>query len=352
MAIRWKGQLEERRLELIKMGYSYSTIANILSSEFDLNISRRSVEGRCYNTKTQKCDLDECDKLEYDTDHTENTIFSNTSNLFPEECYDNEEDFCMTPQKVKELKRIYNKLTGLHPKNVISLSDLHSPAIDFKSVERAILDNPNSDICLLNGDVYDGNSMSSFDKMSEIDIEEELDQVFTLLDVLTKKYEFVVWVGGNHDFGRFLKFVMKNFGPGMRKYVEQRLNPMDYIAEHYDNLIIVPHDWVQIGDVIYAHLPTYSTVDMKTVVKNYEIFKANRHLLPNPNFRAIVIGHTHHLGKIMKNGVMLIEQGCLCHLQDYRFMKLTKNRWQKGYAIVGYDDDMNVDFNKSHAIYL
>lgn len=350
MAIRWNNEIDEKRIELIKKGYSYKVIAQILSSEFGVKVTTRAVESRCYSTNTQKRNLKNLNKKAKKNNNL--SLMKNKVKLFKDNCYNNQDEFLMTPQKLEELNDLYLKLNAIKPKKILSLSDLHSPAIDFASVEKAILANQDADICLLNGDIYDGNSLSSFDKMSEIDIELEFKQIFDLLDVLTVKYKHVVWVGGNHDFRRFLTFVMKNFGPGMRKYVEQRLNPMDYIAEHYDNVIIVPHDWIQIGDIIFAHLSNYSSVDMKTVVNNYDIFNANRNILPNPDFRAIIIGHTHHAGKIVKNGTLLIEQGCLCHLQDYRFMKPVKNRWQLGYAIAEFDDNLNVDFNKTNVIFL
>jgi predicted phosphodiesterase len=357
MSIRWIGAIEQRRLELIKDGLRYNQIARILSKEFGINVTSRAVEGRGYSTRTQKIDLKS--QLGIDTfanmdemDEMDEVDDESIDKLFPDECYQMDPDICMTPEKLTELTKIYKMLTDLNPKKILSLSDLHSPYINFKAVETAIKANPDADICLLNGDVYDGSGMSTYDKLSEIDIDDELKQVFMLLDVLTKQYKKVVWLGGNHDLGRFLSFVMKNFGAGMKKYVLKRLNPIDYIAEKYDNLIVVPHDWIEIGDVIFAHLKNYSAVDMKTVVTNNEIFYSMRDLLPNPDYKAVIIGHTHQYGKVIKNGTLLIEQGCLCHLYDYKFMKPTKNKWQTAYATVIFDKDMHVDFNKTNPIYV
>lgn len=345
MSIKWDGPIDKRRVELLEEGLTYAQVASILTREFKIFINSKSVENRCFRTNTLKHQLSNIGV-------TPMLTHQNEEDLFPSECYDNENEFCMIPQKVAKLKELHTTLTEMKPKKILSLSDLHAPNIDFAAVEEAVKNNLDADMCLLNGDVFDGQALSSFDKMKEFDIEVELNQVFQLLDVLTEKFAYVVWVGGNHDMARFNKFVMKNFGPSMRDFVMKRLNPMDYIAEKYDNLIIVPHDWVQIGDVLFAHLHNFSSVEMKTVVTVNDIFNALRLSLPEPNYRALIIGHTHHMGWLIKNGVLLAEQGCLCFDMDYRFNKPTKIRWETGYAIIEFDDNMKAKFNDTKIIHI
>ena len=53
-------------------------------------------------------------------------------------------------------------------------------------------------------------SMSSFDKMTEIDITKEFEQVNKLLLVLNKQFKKTIIVGGNHDYTRFARYIMKN----------------------------------------------------------------------------------------------------------------------------------------------
>ena len=355
MGVKWQGKIEDRRLELLRDNCTYNQIARILSNEFKLYVTQRAVEGRCFRSNTMKSDLcnEFCENITVDYEKlTINPLSITNGKLFPDECYEIKNEISMTAEKLAQLNEIYQNLTLMNPKKVLSLSDLHAPLINFDAVEKAILAHPDADICLLNGDVYDGEAMSSFDKLKDLNFEVELKQVFALLDVLTQKFKQVVWVGGNHDFMRFLRFIMKNFGSGMKNYALKRLNPMDYIAEHYDNLTIVPHDWIQIGDVIFAHLQDFSTVDMKTVVICDEKFRSMKHMLPNADYRGIVIGHTHHMGKIVKNNVLLMEQGCLCHDADYKFLKPSRVRWETGYAVIEFDQDMKVDFNKSDVIWI
>ena len=345
MRIKWQGDIEKRRIELLLEGNTYKEIAITLGEEFNLPVTEKSVSCRCDRTKINQKNI-----INIIKENREQDICQSHENLFSDELYDINEDIFMSPEKLRKINEIYKDLKELKPKKILSLSDLHAPGIDFKAVEKAVQDNLDADICVLNGDVLDLQAFSKFDKLKDIDLEEELNQVFALLDVLTKKYKKVVWVGGNHDLQRFLRYVSRNFVPSIKKFVLDRLNPIEYIAEKYDNVIVVPHDWVQINDVLFAHFEYFSSVDMKTVVNNKAMFDSMVHLLPEPNYKGIVIGHTHKVGKIVRNGVTLIEQGCLCHMQDYRFMKPTPVQWQQAYAIVEFDDNQKMICNKINFI--
>lgn len=349
--IKWNTnyKLDNRRIELLKFGYSCQDVADILSDEFEQEISKKSVRNRCYITNTTKSALflEKCSDAYIESLNEEE---KNNEVVFPKDSYHEYKEYAGYTNTIESIKKIHKEINDINPKKILSLSDLHAPMMNFKAIEKAINDNLDADICVLNGDVLDCQSMSSFDKMKEIDLEIELSQVFTLLDVLSKKFKKVIWVGGNHDFRRFLSFIMKNFNDSMKNFAVKRLDPMKYIQEKYDNLIIIQHDWIQIGDVIFAHLQNFSTVEMKTVINCNDIFSAmNEDILPNINYKSVIIGHTHHIGKIIKNGKLLIEQGCLCHMQDYRFNKPTKLSWETGYAIVEFNN-MKVDFNKTNFI--
>jgi predicted phosphodiesterase len=364
MYIKWEGKIEKRRLELLDRGLNYNDIADILSDEFKTTVTYYSVVERCRKTSTQLNRFKDKKQVvikthpefkslkDVEIDNISDLDMLNDKKLFPEEYDDIEEDIYTSPRKIKELKDLHEIFTMLAPHKVLSLSDLHSPFIDFISIEKAIKDNSDADILLLNGDIFDGQSLSLFDKYKEINFMKELDKVFKFLDVVSKMFKTIVWVGGNHDLGRFEKFVTKTINEGMRDYIMAVANPMDYVSKRYSNLIVVQHDWVQIGDCIFSHPHNYSAVEMKTVVNTNDHFNSIRNFLPNPNYRAIVMGHTHQLGKFFKNDIMLAEQGCLCHMQDYRFKKPSKLKWQTGYAVVTFDKNMKIDFSNSDVIYI
>lgn len=341
--MKWTPEVDNRRVDLIEDGYTYPEIARILNMEFELNFTDRSIEARSRKTNTTKSSI-RGKVFKKDVSITEQKL---DGSLFPEEAYQINEEINFTPEKKRRLKEIYEMFTNKEMK-ILSLSDLHAPFIDFKAVEAAIKDHYDADLLVLNGDVFDGHALSDFDKRDDFDIEIEFKQVFMLLDVLTKKFEQIVWVGGNHDFTRFIRYVSKKFGNGMKKYVMERLNPITYIAEKYDNLIIVPHNWVQIGKAIFTHPDGYSSALMSTAMNQAKYLNANaKEILPNPEFHCVVQGHTHDLGEYYVNGTKIIEQGCLCTQMDYRFDKPSSRKWVTGYAVIHLDENGNVDFNWS-----
>lgn len=331
MRIKWSGDIENRRIMLRQEGLSYQKVADILTSEFNIKITKDMVSSRdrIVRLKNSKDDIQ-------------------TENLFSDELYNLKDSYIASEEIKKQLKSLWEKFQDGKPKKILSLSDLHAPYIDFKKLEIAIKDNLDCNICVLNGDILDGESMSTFDdKLEEIDVKDEFKQVFQLLDVISNVFEHVIWVWGNHDGGRFKKYIMKNIKPSLRKYAYDRLNPIKYISEKYDNVISVNHNLFQIGDVVFKHPNGYSSVEMKTVVNELDVLMANRFDLPNPNFRCVCIGHTHDIFSGIKNGVLLIEQGCLTYVPDYRFNNPVKRRWTTGYARIEIDKEGKVIFNKS-----
>lgn len=346
MGVKWTNELDQRRIELLQANYTYAQVAEILTQESDQDVTTSSVDGRCQKTKTTKKDLQSMPQTVSCVQTTQN------ARLFPTDCYTPGPDVSFPFRKKQELAQLYNALTGTNPHKILSLSDLHAPFMNFDAIEKAVLANLDADICVLNGDVYDATAFSTFTKFKAADFKYEMKQVENLLDVLCSRFKNVVWVGGNHDMMRFKKFIARNNGDAT-EYLIDVANPMKIIAAKYPNLTIVDHDWVQIGDVVFAHLQDFSSVDMKTVVTVDEKFRANGvDLLPNSDYNAVVIGHTHYAGKVIHNSKMLIEQGCLCHMADYKFMRIGKRRWNTAYAVIELDQAGKVDFNKSNFVLL
>lgn len=342
----WTPEIDNRRLQLLKEGYSYNEVAVILSTEFSTSVTKWVVIDRCKKTSTTKSEI-EIENFESKNSVEVLNSITNDESLFPAEAYKVDEEVSFAPEKMRQLKQIWEKFNDGKKKKILSLSDLHAPFINFAAVEQAIKDHGDADILMLNGDVFDGHALSDFDKMNDFDLEVEFKQVFMFLDVATKHFKEVIWVGGNHDFTRFMRYVSRKFGQGMKKYVLKRLNPIEYIAEKYDNLLVVPHNWVEIGKCIFTHPDGYSSALMSTAMNQAQYLRANKDFLPYGDFQAVVQGHTHDLGEYYVNGTKIIEQGCLCHLMDYRFDKPSSRRWVTGFAVVHLDELGNVDFNES-----
>lgn len=366
MGIKWEGPLEERRKEL-KHGItklSAEKIAKILSKEFNLNITRDMVSSRNRTLKKKSSNIENKNSFNINFDsYYENAqpaqpeqslpppqpmqVITQQQKLFDNKLYNLKEKYISSEQTKKEMKDIWDIFNDGKSKKILCISDLHAPYMDFEKVEIAIRNSIDCDICVLNGDIFDAESMSVFEKMNEIDASEEFEQVFELLNVLTVRFKHIIWVGGNHDYQRFCRYIMKNIKPGLRKFAFDRLNPMQYIADRYPNVIAINHNTLEIGDIIFKHPNGYSGVEMKTVVNELDILSANRFELPDPNFKAVIIGHTHDAGIYYKNGIMLMETGCLCYTPDYRFLNPTKRKWQQGYAKLELDNNGKIIFNKS-----
>jgi len=327
--IKWEGsKIEEERIALEKLGNTSTQIAEILSKKYNIKITKDMINGR---KKT-------CNKK--------------NKTLFDEDLYGLKDIYVLSEKTKKDMKSLWKKFQTNTEKKILCLSDLHAPYINFSMVEKAINDNLDCNICVLNGDIFDASGLSLFDKMKEINLKKEFEQVFKLLDVLSEKFEYVIWVWGNHDGERFRRYIVKNIKNELREYAFDRLNPIKYLTEKYDNILTINHNTVQIGDVIFKHPNRYSNAELKTVINEYLIFSANKKMLPNPNFRAIVIGHTHYMGNYIYNDTLLIEQGCLCYQPDYKFIEPSKRSWTTGYARIELDKNNKVIFNKSKWIYL
>jgi predicted phosphodiesterase len=351
LGVRWNSDIDNRRIELLRFGHSYSQIANILSFEFSKRFTMKSVENRCRITNTTKSSilLSEIKGHNKNSNEIKKNIKSkNKSNLFPEELYTMNTEIVFAPEKKRALKEIWDSFNDGKSKKILSLSDLHAPFINFKSVEEALKIHQDADILILNGDVFDGNALSDFDKLNDFDIEVEFEQVFALLDVVSEMFKKIYWVGGNHDLSRFFRMVSRKFGSGMKKYVLKRLNPITYIAEKYENVIVIPHQWMQIGKAVFIHPDGYSSALMSSSLQQEKVLRANsKEMLPHPDFEALIMGHTHDAGEFFINGCKILEQGALCHQMDYRFDNPSSRKWVQGYAVVHLKNDGSVDFNNT-----
>lgn len=330
--IKWEGNIENDRLDLELKGYKPLQIANILSEKYNIRITTDMVNGR-------KRTVNKGNNFR-------------TERLFGEDLYEIKDKYILSEKTKKHLFDIWEKFNKIENKKMLVLSDLHAPYTNFEKLEQAINDNIDCNICILNGDILDGDCFSRFEKMKEINVEEEYSMVMKIFDILSSKFEYIVWVDGNHDGNRFKSYVIKNIKQSLRDFAYKRLNPVNFILENYNNIIAVQHNTLQIGDVIFKHPNIYSNAELKTVINEYDIFVANKNDLPNPNFRCICIGHTHYMGEYYKNDVKLMETGCLCHTPDYKFLNPSKRKWTIGYARIELDKNNKIIFNKSGVVVL
>lgn len=398
---KWTPEMDKLKDELIASGYTNSEIIEIINSEFGTDFKLRAIRDRrnylkktqaqqnsMLSTELEPCQSNNCNyffnlpssfedkdwneiQSLYSNSQNFNDIFQekkedyidctksisetfnsmiNTNKMFPEDFYYKSSRL---EEKINKLQTIYNLCNDLNPKKVLVLSDLHIPDTDYNLVEKAIKDNKDADLCVLNGDVFDNIAFSKHSNSADFNFEEEFEQTKMFFEVLFKYFKHVVYVPGNHDKSRLEAFVSRNFPNGVKEYAVENLSLIQKLAKQYPNLHVSPTHYVQIGDVICSHLPNYSIVKARTLTVNDEIFSTIKsETLPNKNYRAILLGHTHQMSKLfsMDGQKLLIEVGCMCNTPEYKINRPTKTAWQRGYAVINFNN-MKVDFNKTNFVF-
>jgi predicted phosphodiesterase len=288
--------------------------------------------------------------------------------------YQEENEVATTFRKIAAIQEEYKdrsiKLTrGVMPADqattkILSLSDIHFPFAREDLLERAINDNSDADIVVINGDMLEGYIFSSFKKSKNIAAIHEYITAFEFVEVLSKRFKDVVIVDGNHDIrsGRLI-------GEGIPKGAEQvlRTNLVQRIANgerldetgavvelvdfknvHYE----ARESWyVRIGKTLFIHPHTRGSGKPGFTVNAVGEKLLKRY--PDGDVDSVVCGHTHQVYKGIVNGVLMMEQGCLADLLAYVWKpnSLTRKNYQNGYAVIYQDKDGNTDFNRSGVIY-
>lgn len=322
--IKWTFDLDNKRIELLDQGYSNKEIAKILSGLFNLVIDSKCVSNRNYNTKN----------------NTINDIkFNNLKEFNPANDY------------IKELNYIYNYFDNLTINKILVLSDLHCPYVNKQFLEEAINNNKDADLCILNGDVLDCSSFSKYDNEYDFSIYEEIKMAKKIFDILSSVFKHVIYIKGNHE-KRFEKFINNLPLKQNKEYFLEYANPMINLVNQYKNIIFIDNYFIEVYDIIFAHPSNYSTGILKTVSNVNLDMKAKRNILPNSNYNAVIIGHTHQLGNAFtEDNIYIAETGCMCNLQPYKYTNSNKTMWQPGYMVINMKNK-KIDINNSRLFYL
>jgi len=275
---------------------------------------------------------------------------------------------------VKQVKDLKKKLMTLTEKKytrvgkplgeerikILSLSDLHVPFENTETIIHALENHGDADILVINGDFLEQYAISRWGKSQTLLLEWEYKIAIEWMKLFTEMFEEVHLVRGNHD-DRLKKYLNDSVDPMVNFMIEDDI--LVKIAEGYDfndegrleqkydfsNVYYKPGllGWItKIGKCIFAHPTGSSGVPMRTVIQAATSF------MTNENFQALVIGHTHKMGKLVWRDKLLIEQGCCCVPLDYQSDGKMKYLPQAfGYAVVYMDELGNVDFDKTNAVY-
>ena len=249
---------------------------------------------------------------------------------------------------------------------ILCISDMHIPF--NRDIKEFFKYKGKVDTLVLNGDIIDNYSMSSFTKMYRLSLVEELIQARELLIELIEeiKPKKVTVVTGNHEI-RLGKKIADKIGSDLLD-----LMPRDALAflfdtgfNYYDRIkkcktVYTPIDeevdceinyvgnfWTKEGKTIFVHPQAFRGTTLGTVGKAYDYFTAI-----GEDFQSIIMAHTHKLGMYVMNDKYLYEQGTCADLKhmDYQDLKLPKSSQVNGYMYIIQDKEGNLIYDKTKLI--
>ena len=249
---------------------------------------------------------------------------------------------------------------------ILCISDMHIPF--NRDIKEFFKYKGKVDTLVLNGDIIDNYSMSSFTKMYRLSLVEELIQARELLIELIEeiKPKKVTVVTGNHEI-RLGKKIADKIGSDLLD-----LMPRDALAflfdtgfNYYDRIkkcktVYTPIDeevdcevnyvgnfWTKEGKTIFVHPQAFKGTTLGTVGKAYDYFTAI-----GEDFQSIIMAHTHKLGMYVMNDKYLYEQGTCANLNhmDYQDLKLPKSSQVNGYMYIIQDKEGNLIYDKTKLI--
>lgn len=357
MSYKWLTE-EEHLLRLLRSTNTYQEIAEEFEKRYEKNIPGfrclRTVEGI-----RKKCDRDGIT-----TESCKN--YNASKNPYADrfrELQKLQKDYAA--ESVERTRGLIGE-ANIHRK-ILCLSDIHFPFARNDLLEAILDEHSDADICVLNGDIFEGYATSSFAKAKRISALVEYRCVHEFVKLCSEIFPEVYLVDGNHDI-RSASDLKSN---GFEKERSQILRPnlMARIANgevldetgmlvdklDFSNVHYQPREswYIRIGKTIFAHPWNKGGAAPGYTVTKVNKFFANRY--HEDEYDSIVVGHTHKVYKGIINSKLLIEQGCLAGVMDYAFsprMKFGTDNGMNGYAVVYQDKDGNTDFNWSGPVFL
>ena len=272
-------------------------------------------------------------------------------------------------QESHNLLREDGKPVGLVDKlarKIVCMADLHIPFQRDELIEEVVKEHAGADYLVLAGDVLDLYCVSVFSKERRIPLLEEYAIAMEWIGVLARNFKKVILIEGNHErrlHRHFIKNISQESIPFVAQPVLERLaNGETYLRDGcladrrpFKNVYYDRRSPAQalVGKTLFVHPdaylgPTATGGALRTVGK------ADKHFRGKLNYDSVVCAHTHHVGKAICDGVLLVETGCLCGLLDYQRsdVKFRFGTQENGYAVIYQDAKGNTDFNSSTHVYL
>lgn len=231
-----------------------------------------------------------------------------------------------------------------HIKNrILCISDTHVPfQLPIQTYEKY---KNKIDTLVLNGDIFDMQSLSKFPKAYRVSPMEEIIDgrlyIMSLIEYLHPK--MVVGINGNHEirYGNYLAKHLDSeilelqpnspmeliFTDGFVWYNKRQKCKVNFppLKRVFENIeFVYPDNWYyQIGDTIFCHPLKFSSRPMETGNKAYKWFLENGCVFDN-----LIVAHTHKVGNYMIAGKSIYESGCCVDINknNYTDGKLTTSQ--------------------------
>lgn len=207
---------------------------------------------------------------------------------------------------------------------ILCISDIHIPfnlPVDIFASYKGIVDT-----IIINGDLLDCFSCSSFPKKFKVNLDEELvlgrQYIIDLINMISPKK--VMFTMGNHEFRmqRYYSDRLSNELLGItptdplrmiidkgfevkdeRNKTQTQYSSIREVFEDTNIEIIYEQEWwIKEGNVIFCHPLNYSSGMLKTTEKAVNYF-----LRVDRTFTGIVMGHTHKIGSFTQGGIKMYE---------------------------------------------
>lgn len=226
------------------------------------------------------------------------------------------------------------------------------------------------DTIIINGDLLDCWSCSSFPKKFKINLDEELikgrQYIIDLVKMISPKK--IIFTMGNHEYRmqRYLSdrlsdellgiiptdplssIIDKGFEvTDIRNKTKTQYSSIREVFSDLNLEIIYNGNWYEKeGNVLFVHPLSYSSGMLKTTEKAVNYF-----LRIDRTFSGIIMSHTHKIGSFVQGGIKMYEQGCVCDLNqlDYNNGKLVLPN-QNGYMYICLDSNGDIIDSKTKLV--
>ena len=238
--------------------------------------------------------------------------------------------------------------------NILALSDFHIPymlPVDiFRKYSGCV------DVLVLNGDIFDCHSISSFTNAFHIDLTDEMESgrsyIIDLIQLLHPKKVLVTY--GNHE-ARLMAYLSKHIDPGVAQLLPKTV--LDYVFTDgffkydrrkcaktwYEPIVkVFPDidisyvgDWkVKVGRCWLVHPSSYNSPILKTTERAAQYLNT----VDTAGFDTVVMAHTHKVGYTRLGNIDCYEQGALCDVTQMTYRDGTLGMPQKeGYLYIAQD---------------